>query len=172
MNEQPTPPSVPSPPPKLNATLLWLTILGPIGLIGIFTIMAFSEIEFDFMNIAPSLTVLAILIGWIVFGVVLSKRFRGAGLVLCLIGYPLAQAAICFAIFFFGCLASLGGNWGHRAPDSWVEEQERLARENAIDPEKLKEAEEALERHLDMQENPPTTEAIPPATEKKDESEQ
>lgn len=149
MNEQDSPPSLPVERPKLNGKLIWLTILGPIGLMGLFTLIAFSDMKFPFMDIAPTVTVLAILGGWVLFGVVLFKRFRGVGFILCLIGYPLAQFAICFAIFFFGCLASLDGNWGHGPPDSWVAEQERLARENPIDPEELKKAEEALEKHLD-----------------------
>lgn len=112
---------------------------------GLLTLAAFSNIEFDYFTFAFAFGIFSVVGGWILLGIVLYKRMPTVGYVFSMIGYPIIQIVICVTLFFFGCLTSLDGNWGHSAPDSWVEEQERRARENPIDPVKLQEAEEAIE---------------------------
>ena len=51
--------------------------------------------------------VLGIVIGWVMFITCVSRRFRGSSLVFLIIGYPLLQTSICFAVFFLGCIAIL-----------------------------------------------------------------
>lgn len=147
---------------KLNPWLLWLALLGPIALMGGLTLLASTSFEFDFMSAGMGLGWLAILGGWILIGVVLFKRVSRVGYIFTLIGYPILQITVCFALFFVGCLMSLDGNWGHGAPDSWVEEQERLRRENPIDPVELEKAKQELEEHLKRQEEQQKAKERPP----------
>lgn len=136
----------------MNRKLLWLSLLGPIGLVGLLTVLAFLHLEFDFITLAGTLGFFTILGGWILFGIVLFKRMPGLAYGTCLLCYPVVQFVICFTFFFFGCLTSMEGNWGHSAPDSWVEEQERLRRENPIDPVELEKAKQELDEHLERKE--------------------
>ena len=75
---------------------------------GLLAVLTLARFEIDFLALSPSLAGLAIFLGWILFGIVLHERIRGMSFVLCLIGYPLAQFAICFTVFFFGCLVFAG----------------------------------------------------------------
>ncbi|MGJ8725285.1 MAG: hypothetical protein ACSHYB_12065 [Roseibacillus sp.] len=148
MNEQlANPPSLPE-RKKINHKLLWLALMGPIALMALLTGLAFAHLKFDFISTSIILGSLAVIAGWILFGFALFKRMPTAGYVICLIAYPLVQAAICVTLFFFGCLTSWEGNWGHSAPDSWVEEQERRAREDPIDPVELEEARQRMEEAI------------------------
>lgn len=166
MNEQlPPSPEVPTLPEKkkINHRLLWLALLGPIGLVGLLTVLSFAGLEYNYTTWAGMVGSWAIFFGTILFGVVLFKKMHVAVYIICLIVYPLVQFVVAFTFFFFGCLNTWGGNWGHSAPDSWVEEQERLARENPIDPVELEKAKQELEEHLKRQEELEKTEtpAVP-----------
>lgn len=168
MNEQqqPPPPSLPREHPKLNGKLLWLALLAPTLVMGSLTLGAFAHLKFDFISLALGLGSLAVLGGWILLGIILFKRMPTVGYVFTLLGYPIIQGLICVTLFFFGCLTSVGGNWGHSAPDSWVEEQERRARENTITPEELEDAkgnaEEATEGiEPDLSPEQETTQPLP-----------
>lgn len=145
------PPSLPLPRDcaKLNGKLLWLALLAPTLVMGSLTLGAFAHLKFDFISLALGLGSLAVLGGWILLGVILFKRIPTVGYLFTLLGYPIIQGVICVTLFFFGCLTSEGGNWGHSAPDSWVEEQERRERENPIDPEELEEARRRLEEAIE-----------------------
>ena len=108
MNEPNSPPNPPPPLPQINHKLLWLSLLGPPIVVGLLTAFTFGVEEMvDFFYLTATLGVSVVVAGWILFWIVLKKRIRGMSFVLSVIGYPMAQFSICFAIFFFGCLATI-----------------------------------------------------------------
>ena len=105
-------PEIPPPPPQLQVKSLWISLLLPSGALTLF--MVVLNIMPGLMNGPGSETTLTLLcvvaciatiIGWILYIVCLSKRFRGSSLVLLILAYPILQAVLLFSIFFVGCLA-------------------------------------------------------------------
>lgn len=105
-------PEIPPPPPQLQVKSLWLSLLLPSGalalcMIGLNIVSATSTSA----DLEATLTLLCVIaglttiIGWILYIVCLSKRFRGSSLVLLILAYPILQAVLLFSIFFVGCLA-------------------------------------------------------------------
>ena len=108
MNEPDSSPTIPPPAPQLNLGLIWLSLLAPPVLVGLITAFTFGVEEMvTFLYLAIALGASVVIAGWILFWIVLKKRIRGMGLVLSVIGYPIAQFVLCFSIFFFGCLATI-----------------------------------------------------------------
>ncbi|MBK1833188.1 hypothetical protein [Roseibacillus ishigakijimensis] len=125
-----TPPALP-PRAKVHTKSLWIAYLLPIVVTALLSLWAAIEKNPDLAFSALGSGAFAILVGWILLLVTLRKKVSGGMLALGLIIYPIAEATLCFIIFFAGCLGSLGDEgFGHRPPDDWVRQQEeRKARE-------------------------------------------
>ena len=105
-------PEIPPPPPQLQVKSLWISLLLPPGVLTL--CMIFLNIVPDQINgtdIEATFTLLCVvacltsIVGWILYILCLSKRFRGSSLVLLILAYPILQAVLLFSIFFVGCLA-------------------------------------------------------------------
>ena len=112
-SHQPLDPGVPPPPPKLNAKVLWITLLGPplAMALGMLVMVSLDNStvgnngELVFGTIW-SLAAVASAIAYGFFIHTIYQRFRGTSLVLMIIAYPILEGIIMFAIFFVGCLAA------------------------------------------------------------------
>jgi len=107
MTEEPIPPTPPGPPEPINQKALWATVLAPIAVMVVMLLIAILLQDEGFIWTSLILGGMAILVGWVFFANLIGKRFRGSSMILMVLAYPLAEIAICFTLFFFGCLASI-----------------------------------------------------------------
>lgn len=105
------PPDLEITPPKLNTRILWLTLLLPMALTGIFMALMASagsgKGEETFLNLGTIIVALASIACWVAFAKCIAERFVGTSRVLLILAYPVIQAVLVFCTFFVGCLVML-----------------------------------------------------------------
>ena len=115
MDEQQHPgPAVPSPPPELNRTRLWISLLTPPGaafiLSAVFLMIILQSNSLNSLNTLGPICIIAciVILGcWALYIHTLAQRFRGSSFVLLILAYPILQVTLSLAIFFTGCLGAV-----------------------------------------------------------------